>query len=238
VTSTRSLSDRLRAVADLALEGLPAADIGCDHGQLAAWWVASGRIPSAIASDLRPGPLAQARRVLRAAGLERQVDVRQGSGLSTLVPGEVATIAIAGMGGHLMLELLDAHPDVLAQTRRVVLQPNTAWVDVRRDLAKRGVSLEAEQLTESGGHVYLTLAFDPRTRGTVWNDADILLGPRLRTERGPAFLRWLAARREHLTTLRARLAQDLGETHPRLDTLEAELATLAQASSDSMKRPT
>lgn len=220
------LSPRLQAVADLVLPGQPAADIGCDHAQLAAWWVLSGAVPHAIASDLRPGPLAQARASLLAAGLDT-VDVRLGSGLSTLNPGEAATVALAGMGGHLMLSLLEANEAVLAATARVILQPNTAWIDVRRSLAARGIPLDAETLTEDGGHVYLTVAFDPRRSDATWTEPDILFGPRLRRERPAAFERWLDQRRTHVRALRHRLADQLGPSHPRVAELDAEADLLA-----------
>jgi tRNA (adenine22-N1)-methyltransferase len=227
------LSARLQAVADLALPDLPAADIGCDHAQLAAWWVHSGRVPRAVASDLRPGPLAQARASLEALGIEG-VDVRLGSGLSTLAPGEAATIALAGMGGQLMVSLLEACPDVVRSARRIILQPNTAWGDVRRHLAGHGIALQAETLTDDGGHLYLTLAFDPTARGATWTEADIVLGPLLRRARPPLMQRWITQRRAHLQTLRQQLEQRLGAEHPRIAELTAEAAVLERAVDSSI----
>lgn len=220
------LSDRLQAVADLVLEGQPAADIGCDHGQLAEAWVRNGSVPSAIASDVRPGPLNHAR--TRLAGLPA-VEIRLGNGLCTLEPGEVATVAMAGMGGPLMLELLDASPDVTATAQRVILQPNTGWEAVRRALAERRISLDAEVLTEEGGRLYLTLAFDPRASSEPWEEADTVLGPHLRRNRSALFERWVAHRRAHLETLRRQLKTDLGPTHPRLAALHAERERLENA---------
>lgn len=223
------LSPRLRAVAELALRGLPAADIGCDHAQLAAWWTTSGHVPHAIASDVAEGPLQRARMQLAEAGVT-EVELRQGSGLTTLRPGEVATIALAGMGGHLMVELLEASPAVLAETRRVILQPNTGWEDVRRFLAERSIPLEAETLTEEGGQVYLTLAFDPRRRDASWSEADIVLGPRLRRTRAPVFERWFASRCAHVGGLIEALGVTLGSDHARVVALHDELDRLQRAS--------
>ena len=223
-----TLSPRLQAVADSVIAGEPAADIGCDHAQLAAWWVASGTVPRAIASDVRPGPLAQARKNLEVAGITA-VDVRLGSGLSTLVPGEVATVAMAGMGGHLMVDLLCAQANVVAGSRRIVLQPNTGWEHVRAWLADRHAVLDAESLTTDAGHTYLTLAFDPNRRGAPWSDADVVLGPRLRRERPPAFAHWARHQREHLEDLGRRLAAELGAEHPRVIEVADELRRLADA---------
>ncbi|MBV1860484.1 MAG: class I SAM-dependent methyltransferase [Nannocystaceae bacterium] len=220
------LSGRLQAVADLVLRGQPAADIGCDHAQLAAALVRSGAVPHAIASDVRPGPLKHAR--TRLAKLTA-VEVRLGSGLSTLRPDEVATVAVAGMGGALMLELLEASPEILATTQRVILQPNTGWESVRRALAQRKIPLDAEVLTQDAGRLYLTMAFDPRARSGTWDEADIMLGPRLRRDRPTLFGRWVAHRREHLSRLRERLSTELGATHRRVTALEAEQEHLETA---------
>ncbi|MGH1345215.1 MAG: tRNA (adenine(22)-N(1))-methyltransferase [Nannocystales bacterium] len=220
------LSARLQAVADLVLRGQPAADVGCDHAQLAEAWVRSGAVPSAIASDVRPGPLQQAR--TRLAKLSA-VEIRLGSGLSTLGPGEVATVALAGMGGPLMLELLLASPEVVATARRVILQPNTGWEDVRQALAERRIPLDAEALTEDAGRLYLTLAFDPRATSATWDEADVVLGPLLRHDRCALFARWVEHRRTHLASLSEQLSGELGASHPRLVALEVERERLERA---------
>lgn len=225
---TPTLSPRLQAVADLAIPDEPAADIGCDHAQLAAWWVESGMLPHAVASDVSAGPLTQARKNLAAAGV-LTVDVRHGSGLSTLRPGEVATIAIAGMGGHLMVKLLHAHPEVVSATRRIILQPNTGWEHVRGWLAARRTTLEAELLTDDADHTYLTMAFAPGARGGRWDEADIVLGPLLRRERPPVFTTWVRARYAHLEGLSRRLSNELGAKHPRVREVTEELRRLDEA---------
>ena len=52
---------RLGLIASLVPAGSRLADIGTDHGHLVTALVASGRVQSAVAADLRPGPLAAAR---------------------------------------------------------------------------------------------------------------------------------------------------------------------------------
>ena len=51
------LTPRLRQAAQWVPQGARLADVGTDHGHLPIWLMLQGRIPSAIAADLRPGPL-------------------------------------------------------------------------------------------------------------------------------------------------------------------------------------
>ncbi len=207
------------------------ADIGCDHAQLAAALVTSGQVPRAIASDVRPGPLQGAAGLVERLRID--VEIRQGSGLTTLVPDEVGTIAIAGMGGPRMMQLLDASPAVLASAGRVVLQPNTSWTDVRRGLASRGWGLDAETLCEDDGHLYWTLAFDPRRRGASWTLADLLLGPILRREQPTEFRRWLTAESARLGALHTSLRERLGADNPRVLAIFEERRQLLEAARSS-----
>lgn len=54
------LSPRLRLAADLVPQGARLADVGTDHAYLPACLLLEGKIPWAIASDLRKGPLDRA----------------------------------------------------------------------------------------------------------------------------------------------------------------------------------
>ena len=56
------ISDRLRTVAHMCEKGAVVADIGTDHGYLPIYLVQEGIAPSAIAMDLRKGPLDKAKK--------------------------------------------------------------------------------------------------------------------------------------------------------------------------------
>ena len=58
---TLELTPRLRTAADLVPAGARLADIGTDHAYLPAALLLEGKIPYAIAADLRHGPLLRAK---------------------------------------------------------------------------------------------------------------------------------------------------------------------------------
>ena len=79
------LDARLQAVADFVPMGSRVADIGTDHGYLAAELLRSGRAKYVIASDKNAGPYEAAVRTIREYGLtDEVVSVRQGDGLKSL----------------------------------------------------------------------------------------------------------------------------------------------------------
>ena len=59
------LTPRLRTAADLVPAGARLADIGTDHAYLPAALLLEGKIPYAIAADLRHGPCSGPRRQRR-----------------------------------------------------------------------------------------------------------------------------------------------------------------------------
>lgn len=81
------LSMRLRAIAGMVTKGNRLADVGCDHGYLSIWLVSEKTVPSAIAMDVRPGPLSRARENITRYGLEDYIETRLSDGLAKLEPG-------------------------------------------------------------------------------------------------------------------------------------------------------
>ena len=58
---TIELTPRLRTAADLVPPGTRLADIGTDHAYLPTALLLEGKIPYAVAADLRRGPLLRAK---------------------------------------------------------------------------------------------------------------------------------------------------------------------------------
>jgi tRNA (adenine22-N1)-methyltransferase len=234
------LSPRLAAVADAVVAGHPMADIGTDHARLPAHLVQSGRVPNAIACDVAEGPLVRARQTLREFSGPR-IELRQGYGLRVLAPGEVATCVLAGMGGHLMRQLVDDALEVVASLDRLVLQPNTDWPGTRAWIAARGWTLTDERIACERRHHYLILVVDPRTRETTdWSPEDVELGPLLRRRREPSWHAWLLdqlARRERaLSRARTTLSTDdprVRELADAIDHMRDAIESMAPTSAPS-----
>ena len=81
------IGSRLETIGRLVPQGAVVADVGTDHAYLPVWLIEQGRIERAIAGDIAAGPCQAARSTVAQHGLQKSVEVRQGSGLSVLKPG-------------------------------------------------------------------------------------------------------------------------------------------------------
>lgn len=153
-----ALSPRLRMAASLVPPGVRLADIGTDHGYLPAALILEGAIPSAIAADLRPGPLARARETAVRYGLEDRLSLRLCDGLSGIGPEEADAVVIAGMGGETIAAILEAAPWVRERNIPVIVQPMSSMPDLRAWLGRNGYCIETEKLCREGETLYTALA--------------------------------------------------------------------------------
>ena len=147
-----TLQPRLQVIANLVPQGTRLADVGTDHGYLPIYLLQCGRIPHAIATDIRPGPLERGRGTAHAYGMEEQITFRLCDGLEAVSPQEVDTVVIAGMGGETIAAILDAVP--WSREKGLLLQPMSRAEYLRPWLADHGYAVLGETLVEDKGHLY------------------------------------------------------------------------------------
>ena len=148
------LSPRLAAAASLVPEGARLADIGTDHAYLPVNLLLTGWVKSAVAADLREGPLSRARSTAREYGCEEKMSFRLCDGLSGIGPGEADTVVIAGMGGETIASILSAAIWVKEKDLSVVLQPMSRQPQLRCWLWKNGYVIREEKLACEGKNLY------------------------------------------------------------------------------------
>ena len=203
------LSRRLREVASLVTPGNRLADIGTDHGFVPVYLVESGRIPSAVAMDVNPGPLGRAREHIRKHALEDRIRTRLSDGLDALLPGEADTILIAGMGGALCVRILQRRKNLSEEAAELVLQPQSEIALVRKYLEQSGWKITLEKIIFEDGKYYPMMRCVPGRMKLT--EAEAEYGPCLIRERPPewtAFLKW---RRQILERNLERLKDAQGE---------------------------
>lgn len=209
-----ALSERLRTVAGMVTRGNRVCDVGCDHGFVPIYLVQQGISPGVLAMDLREGPLRAAREHVSAYGLEERIETRLSDGLHNYKAGEADTLICAGMGGGLMMRILEAEREKTDSFRELVLQPQSEIERFRRFLRERGSVILDEEMVEEDGKFYQVIRAagkEPQSEkldcgGELCKLID-RYGPVLLRKKTPVFLSFLehekAVYEEILANLRA-----------------------------------
>ncbi len=178
------LSPRLSMVGELVPVGARLADVGTDHAYLPAALILEGKIPWAVAADLRRGPLDRARTTVREYGLTGKAAFRLCDGLTGIRPDEVDAVAVAGMGGETIAAILSAAPWVRERDLPLILQPMSSFPDLRGWLQSNGFTIAEERLAREGDTLYTALLvrageMGPLSPAELWagrNNRDPLRG--------------------------------------------------------------
>lgn len=226
--SNIALSQRLSTIASLVTPGSRLVDVGCDHGFLSIWLVQQGIVPSAIASDVRPGPLSRAEEHVRENGLQDKIETRLSDGLKAIRPGEGDTLVIAGMGGPLMERILSDSREVRDTFKELILQPQSDIPHFRKYLLEEGLTIIDERIVEEEGKFYpmmkaknlsgdclctpeehLCVEEDP-SADSPWTPAEIQYGRYLLKSHDPVMKRYLAREKKILENILLQLESEAG----------------------------
>lgn len=174
---------RLEAAAAFYRRGNRLADIGTDHASLPIYLVGSGSCPYAVACDINQGPLRAAERNIKAAGLDGKIDIFLTDGLMGIESFDPEDIFILGMGGELILRIIEASELPLRDNIRLILQPMTHAQDLRQGLYNMGFNIVDETLVTDRSRVYQILVAEYDGISRRASKVELLLGRR-NIERG------------------------------------------------------
>ena len=152
-----TLDGRLSSVGKFVRQGAVFADIGTDHGYLPLALLSDGVITHAVLADINEGPLSSARENARDAGLYEKCSFHLGDGARELAEFGITDIAIAGMGGELIVDIIKNAQHLYRAGVRLILQPMSHQRDVRRFLSENGFSIVAEDYSYSQKKYYVTI---------------------------------------------------------------------------------
>ena len=152
------ISKRLLCCASMVQSGARVADIGTDHGYLGIYLLQTGAARHVIACDLRKDPLENARRNAKLFGVDGKMELRLSDGLEKILPDEVDTVVMAGMGGDLIQKILSQCPWRKREGLQFILQPQSAGNVLRRWLCEDGFEIRREEPVQDGHFLYTVMA--------------------------------------------------------------------------------
>ena len=232
------LSKRLERIASFVQPGSRVADIGTDHGYVPIWLVQKGVCPSALAMDVRKGPLSRATENIALAGLSAKIETRLSDGVAKLLPGEADSVVIAGMGGELIIKILENGRHMWDSVKQWVLSPQSEIFKVRRWLFENGFVIRKEDMVLEDGKFYTVMDVrrekDADSEGktvdpdvlSLSEDSRMLYGDYLIRTKNPVLLTYL--KEEEAKILRfigdlSAKAGDSGRAAERLSELKLQL---------------
>lgn len=210
------LSKRLETVASFVAQGSNIADIGTDHGYIPIALVERGMAASAIAMDVRSGPLERARAHIVQHGLEGRIETRLGDGVEKLGPGEADTVIIAGMGGELVIRIMEQGTHLRDSVKHWILSPQSELHKVRKYLKNQGFTIAREKMLCEDGKYYTVMDVERRENdreeeADTWTEAEYLYGPCLIREKNPVLMELLRKEERLYTGIIENLAGKDGE---------------------------
>jgi len=234
-TTTERSHRRLVALATMVPPGSCVADIGTDAARLPRMLLRAGLARHCIATDVVGTGLELAEKLCGPELTEGRLELRRGTGLAALTRRDgVDVVVVAGLGAHKIVRILGDDRARWLSVGRLVLQPQTDPVLVRRWLLDHEYALVLETMVRERGNDYVIIGAEPRKdardtwRGPLAID-DLL-------EAGPCLIRSADTLvRDHWERERRRLEgissppayrSALGETLERLELAKRVLACL------------
>ena len=190
--STLSRPDnRLLSAVSYLTRGGRCIDVGTDHAYLPIYLVSEGIVSHAMACDINQGPLDSAKEHICSAGLETQIDTFLTDGLQGLEAFDADDIMIFGMGGELIIKILDEAPWVRNEGIGLILQPMSRANLLRKYLVENGFEILGETLSQSG-KIYQTIHARFCGKSDSYTEEELLLGRRNIEENPPLFSAFVA----------------------------------------------
>ena len=210
------LSKRLRMVASLVPNCDMAADVGTDHGYLAAWLLQSKVAHRVFATDIHAGPLARAKQTALEQDLTSQMEFHLCDGLQFPGADKADAVILAGMGGETMVSILEAAPWAWHDTA-LILQPQSKQPLLYAWLRTHGIPITQAKLCADAGKRYLAVLCG----GT--GDLNVTVEDLLFQARDPLFPQYLDAEIQRITHALSGMSEASRDLELEKKTLQSEL---------------
>ena len=186
-----NLDARLLSAAKFVREGAYVCDVGTDHAYLPVYLVLTGRAARALASDINEGPVNRAKESVIKYGVSDKIEVVLGDGLKGAENYPVTDVIIAGMGGELIVSILDAAKWIQNEKYRLILQPMTHAEILREYLINNGFSIIDEDVVteQKGRKIYQIICAEYSGEACEYTKDELYLGRHNINRRSAEFIK-------------------------------------------------
>jgi tRNA (adenine22-N1)-methyltransferase len=222
----KSLTPRLKMIADLVPSCTTLCDIGTDHAYVAIYLAKKGRAKKIIAADIKKGPLNQAEKNIASFEIGHKIETRLSDGFSGIGQKEADCAIIAGMGGETIAEILENEKGC----KYFVLQMQTAHKHLREYLITHGYIIKKESICREGNKMYAAL-LAVRGDNEILSDIQKEIGPRLIENPSPLFYDYVRYRLYEIDSILKSMGSTTGEKRSLCESLKSEYEKLLEGES-------
>lgn len=226
------LSERLNTILSLVSQSKCVADVGCDHGFVSIELINRKIAENVIAMDIRQGPLMRAQEHIMQTRLSDKIQTRLSDGVAALKPGEADSLIIAGMGGNLVIHILENGKETVKDMKQCILQPQSEIQKVRKYLRENDFKIIEEKMVFEDGKYYPMMKVRPPVADTAgedtevkcWDTVQLKYGKLLLEKQHPVLREYLEREiRIYQSILEGLKAKDSDRIRQRKEELEQEL---------------
>ena len=182
------ISKRLKTLGEMIDSKDIILDVGCDHALLDVFCIMERNCRKAYASDNKNGPLEKANENIEFYKLEDKIETILSDGIS-IIPEDVDSVVISGMGGRTIETILVSNKDNLKNINKLYLSPNNDYIRTRSTILKLGYHITSEKIVEDKNHFYLLLKCEKGR--TFYTKNELEYGPLLLKENSKEYIEYL-----------------------------------------------
>ena len=178
------LSKRLTAIKEMVPSGV-VADVGSDHGKLIISLFEDKIILKGYGIENKKAPFERLVHAINDAGASKNITALFSDGVSEL-PSDVDVVVIAGMGGYLIVDILESHKEKLDNVKSIVVDAHNSVDKVRKSITSLGYFIKDEKVVFEDDIYYEIIRFDKGDSKPL-DELDYEFGPILRKEKSDLF---------------------------------------------------
>ena len=178
------LSKRLSVIKEMVPSGV-VADVGSDHGKLIISLLEDKVILKGYGIENKKAPFSRLEKAIEDAHVKEQLTALFSDGISEL-PDDVDVVVIAGMGGHLIINILESHVEKLKNVKNIVIDAHNSNDKVRKSIVSLGYFIKDEKVVFEDDIYYEIIRFD-KGESKPLDELDYEFGPILRKEKSDLF---------------------------------------------------
>ena len=138
-------------------QGAYLCDIGTDHAYLPLYLLEGGVITRAVCSDINERPLSSARRNAAERNMESKIDFVLTDGAEGLSSFGANDYSICGMGGELIIDIIERAEHLKKEGIHLILQPMTKCSELIKYLCENGFEILRQDTCKEGKKLYTVM---------------------------------------------------------------------------------